>query len=133
MINCLCSSLSVGTVFIKTKVHTCLIWSLDKTKAENEDLKKYVKTYEKKIRFTRNVTEQKFLENISNPDFYRDDPHLVQVYTATLNEDEFRGDFEDQLETKEEFSPSRSRRDIFLAGVEKNLNKDHQEPSYWKS
>ena len=68
------------------------------------------------------MTEQKLLENISNPQFYRDDPHLIQVYTATLNEDEFEHKFEDESEAKSELS-DRSRRDKFLAGVEKSLNK----------
>ena len=40
--------------------------SLEKTLAENEKLKK-------KIRYTRNATEQRLFENISNKDSYRDD------------------------------------------------------------
>ena len=95
--------------------------SLVETQAENEALKKSVKTFERKLLFTRNVTEQKLLENISDPVFYRDDPHLVQVYTATLNEDEFDDKLEDLDDTKDELS-NRSRRDKFLASVEKNLD-----------
>ena len=99
--------------------------SLVETKAENEALKKSVKTFERKLLFTRNVTEQKFLENVSDPVFYRDDPHLVQVYTATLNEDEFIDELEDKaddLDVKKEELGNRSRRDKFLLSVEQNLD-----------
>ena len=45
--------------------------SLTETKAENDALKKSVRTYERKLLFTRNVTEQRLLENISDPHFFR--------------------------------------------------------------
>ena len=96
--------------------------SLEEARAENEVLRKSVKTYEKKLLFTRNVTEQKLFENISDPRSFQDDPHLIQVYTATLNEDEFvdKGkDFEEDFENE---TQKRSRRDKFLAGVSNSLN-----------
>ena len=96
--------------------------SLTEVKSENDILRKTVKTYEKKLLFTRNVTEQKLLENISDPIFYKDDPHLLQVYTATLNEDEFDDKSEDIDVTKTEQS-NRSRKDKFLASVGDNLDK----------
>ena len=95
--------------------------------AENEALKKSVKTYEKKLLFTRNVTEQKLLENIADPNFFKEEPHLVQVYTATLNEDEFV----DQIEVTEDDTSDekRSRRDKFLlSSVSKNL--DQSDPKH---
>ena len=60
--------------------------ALKEYKLEADTLREAVRMYEKKLMFTRNVTEQKILENISDPNFYRDDPHLVQVHTraATL-------------------------------------------------
>ena len=101
--------------------------SLEVVKAENENLKKSIKTYEKKLMFTRNVTEQKLLENISDPNFFRDDPHLVQVYTATLDEDEIVEKTFDTDDSSEDNTP-RSRRDQFLlASVAKHL--DTSDPS----
>ena len=103
-----------------------LLKSLEVVRAENETLKKSVKTYEKKLMFTRNVTEQKLLENISDPNFFRDDPHLVQVYTATLDEDEIvEKAFDTEDGSKEN---TRSRRDQFLlTSVENHL--DTSDPS----
>ena len=43
----------------------------------------------RKLIYTRNATEQKIVESISNPDGFRDDPHLISVYSATLNLDDF--------------------------------------------
>ena len=108
--------------------------NMEEMKAENENLKKSLKTYEKKLIFTRNVTEQKLLENISNPDFYRDDPHLVNVYTATLNEDEFEfeeasDDHKEELENSKSEDNLRSRKDKFLTGVENNLDKSNPQHS----
>ena len=85
-----------------------------------ENLKTKVKTYEKKLLFARNVTEQKLFENISDPNFFRDEPHLVQVYTATLNEDEILDPREIHEEDKDEKSP-RSRKDKFLSNVSMHL------------
>ena len=55
--------------------------TIEKMKAENDMLNK-------KLSFTRRATEQK-IDNISNEDFYREDPHLVCVLSATLDEEEF--------------------------------------------
>ena len=70
--------------------------------------------------FARNVTEQKLFENISDPNFFRDEPHLVQVYTATLNEDEILDPREIHEGDKDEKSP-RSRKDKFLSNVSMHL------------
>ena len=59
-------------------------------KVENElvKLKKENLVLNKKINFTRKATEEKIFENISNKDFYREDPFCVAVLSATLNEDD---------------------------------------------
>ena len=101
--------------------------ALDKLKNENVELKKAIEVFEKKLLYTRNVTEQKLLENISDPTFFRNDPHLVSVYSVTLDEEEF-----DNLKDTNGSvgSPSiRSRRDKFLANVESKLDKDDPQHS----
>lgn len=90
--------------------------------AENLKLKKSEETYEKKLLYTRNVTEQKLLENISDPIFFRNDPHLVSVNSVTLDEDEFE-DIEEINDSVSDLA-IRSRGDTFLANVESKLNKD---------
>ena len=99
----------------------------NKLKDEVEVLRNLTKTYEKKLMFARNVTEQKLLESISDPHFFREEPHLVQVYTATLNEEEYK-----ESECVEVVSdnglPIRSRKDKFLLGVTKNL--DIEDPNH---
>ena len=124
----------IETLLQNQRISSPLQKSLSDFKAENEALKKSVKTYEKKLLFTRNVTEQKLLENISDPISFREDPHLVQVYTATLNEDEFV-DMKPMPEAgwdepKEDFNDyKRSRRDKFLlSSVSKNL--DNSDPQH---
>ena len=82
---------------------------LDKTKTENSIMKQ-------KINFTRRATEERIFENISNPESFREDPLLVAVLSATLNEEEL--DIED-LEaddniSKPEQDDKRSRKDLFL-------------------
>ena len=64
----------------------------------------------KKLKFTRKATEQRIFENITNKEFYRDDPLLVSVLSATLNEDEV--DIESDEIGKE--SEHLSRREHFL-------------------
>ena len=69
-----------------------------------------------KISFTRRATEERIFENISNPESFREDPLLVAVLSATLNEEEL--DIED-LEADDDISKSnqdakRSRKDLFL-------------------
>ena len=103
--------------------------TLDKTESENKLLKK-------KLNLTKRATEMKILDSITNEDFYREDPHLVCVLSATLDEDEF--DFadedlkDDEVKTETE-SPKvthRSRKDEFLSSIEDKVDKDnsvHQE------
>ena len=76
---------------------------LEMAKAENVKICK-------KLNFTRKATEQRIFENITNKEFYRDDPLLVSVLSATLNEDEV--DIESDEIAKE--SEHLSRREHFL-------------------
>ena len=93
--------------------------ALEKARIENTVLKK-------KISLTRRATEQKILENISNDKFYKEDPHLVVVLSATMNEEEF-----DYIENEaEQTSESeaigkithRSRKDKFLSSIEDKVD-----------
>ena len=63
---------------------------LEKFKAENQKM-------QKKLTFTRKATEERICENISNKTSYRDDPLLVAVLSATLNEDEIDTEFEENV------------------------------------
>ena len=56
-----------------------------------------------KISFTRRATEETIFENILNPESFREDPLLVAVLSATLNEEEL--DIED-LEADDDISKS---------------------------
>ena len=93
--------------------------ALTKTKAELNTVKKEYTTSIKKLNYTKNATEQKIGEVISNPDFFREDPYLVSVYAATLNLEEFDcGEAgEDVLAPKENF----------LKKVEENIDKNNSE------
>ena len=55
--------------------------AMEKVESENNVLKK-------KISFTRRATEKKILENIGN-EHYMEDPHLVCVLSATIDENDF--------------------------------------------
>ena len=86
--------------------------------------------YQKKLEFTRKVTERKILENISNEEFYREDPHLVTVLSTTLNEDEMELEV-DRVEKADDEDGTvedipRSRKAKFLEEVENNLDKSNQ-------
>ena len=64
---------------------------LSKLKVENTKM-------QKKIIFTRKATEQRICENITDKNFYRDDPLLVAVLSATLNEDDFDFETDENME-----------------------------------
>ena len=90
--------------------------------AENNLLKR-------KLSFTRRATEQKILDNISNEEFYKEDPHLVCVLSATL-EEEFELLQEDDLggvktEPSDYQLVHRSRKDQFLSSIEDKVNKEN--------
>ena len=100
--------------------------ALAKTETENMLLKK-------KLSFTKRATEQKIFDNISNEEYYREDPHLVCVLSAAL-EEEFEL-VENYPNTSEKLPTSpklihRSRRDKFLSSIEDKVDKNnstHQE------
>ena len=55
-------------------------------------MKKTSQVLNKKINFTKKVTEEQLLAAIENPDSLSENPHIVSVYSATLNEDDFELD-----------------------------------------
>ena len=67
-----------------------------------------------KINFTRKATEEKIVENISNKESYREDPLLIAVLSATMNEEEI--DVDDTEDWKQEpvAEDGRSRKDLFI-------------------
>ena len=71
---------------------------------------------QRKLDFTKKATEQRIIDNITNPEGYREDNVLIGVYSATLDEDEFIFD-----ESTGSPSDPRSRKDLFTA-MEKKLD-----------
>ena len=77
----------------------------------------------KKLSFTQKATEQRLLDDISNPEGFHNDPLLIGVYSATLNEDEFvfeKTELDDENEL--DCDKGRSRKDIFLKSLEQKLD-----------
>ena len=62
---------------------------LTKANAELCMIKKNSQVLNKKINFTKKVTEDQLLAAIENPDSLSENPHIISVYSATLNEDDF--------------------------------------------
>ena len=89
---------------------------LEQAQAELIDLRLKCNTSTKKLIFTKNATEQKILETISNKEYYRDDPHLIGVYSATLNIEDFESDDANEILTP--------KKDNFLKRVEENIDKN---------
>jgi hypothetical protein len=97
--------------------------ALTKSTAELKSAKKSFYTSQQKLNFTKKATEKSLIENISNPNGYIEDPVLIGVYSATLNEDEI----DDKDDDSED---SRSRKDKFLKSMEDKIdlaNPDHKE------
>ena len=90
--------------------------NLVKTNAELGAWKQKFNLSSRKLNFTKNATEQKILESISNKDFFRDDPHLISVYSATLNLEDF-----EEEEAGDTLTP---KKDNFLKKVEDSIDKD---------
>ena len=88
-------------------------------------IKKNFHTTQQKLNFTKKATEQVLVENISNPNGYIEDPVLIGVYSATLNEEEI--DLKDSSSDNED---SRSRRETFLKSMKDKIdfsNPEHKE------
>ena len=98
---------------------------LCKSVAEIKILRNENKTSLKKLNFTKNVTEQRILESISDPDGFHADPVLIGLYSATLDEEEF--DFEETKENEVIDQATRSRRDAFLKNIEDKVDLKNSE------
>ena len=85
--------------------------SLTKMRAENKNIKKNSSELTKKLNLTRKTSELKLAEIISTGDTMEaDSPHLVTAYSATLCEEDFEFDAEnDQIKPKN---------DSFLRNIE---------------
>ena len=91
---------------------------LTKANAELSIAKKDIHLSKRKLNHTKKATEQKLVEAISNQEFYREDPHLISVYSATLNVEDF--DFEGDTDSPDTITPKSNN---FLKAVEDNLDK----------
>ena len=99
---------------------------LCKSVAEIKILKTENKTSLRKLNFTKNVTEQRILESISDPDGqFHADPVLIGLYSATLDEEEFN--FEETSENDVLDQANRSRRDAFLKTIEDKVDLKNSE------
>ena len=87
---------------------------LAKAKDDLYTVKQSYNISQKKLNYTKNATEQKMAEAISNTEFYRDDPHLISVYSATLNLEDFENE-----ETSDTLQP---RNDNFMKKVEESID-----------
>ena len=88
---------------------------LEKIKIENLMIKK-------KLTYTRKATEQRICENISSSDNYREDPLLVAVLSATLNEDEI--DIEEKEAQEYPTDEHMSRKELFmLSSLDSGIDK----------
>ena len=88
---------------------------LEKTQFDNSIM-------QKKLIFTRKATEERIFENISSKESYREDPLLVAVLSATLNEDEI--DIEEEESQPSLTGEHLSRKDLFiLSSLESKIDK----------
>jgi len=92
---------------------SCLKDNLAKITAELEKVKSSYKTSLKKLSFTQKATEKRILESIANPEGFTTDPVLIGVFSATLDEDEFKFESESGKDDS-----NRSRKDTFLKSME---------------
>ena len=102
--------------------------ALTKSTAELKSTKKSFFTIQQKLNFTKKATENSLVENISNPNGYIEDPVLIGVYSATLNEEEI--DDKDENTIDEKADGDRSRKDNFLKSMEEKIdleNPEHKE------
>ena len=90
--------------------------TLTKTVAELKATKRNVHISQQKLNFTKRATEQVIVESISDPKGFIEDPVLIGVYSATLNEDEI--DIDDNEDTED----SRSRCDTFLKSMKEKID-----------
>ena len=86
-----------------------------------------LKTFESKIKFTKNATEQRLLESIANPEGFISDPLLIGVYSATLNEEDFEFDDDKEEEVVDEEEKDRSRRNTFMKAMEQKIDNENSD------
>ena len=89
----------------------------------NKELEKYKGeniVMRKKINFTRKATEERLFENISNKEFYRDDPLLIAVLSATLNEDDISVENSDNEKAEQHMS---RKEQFLLESLESKIDK----------
>ena len=103
--------------------------ALSKTSADLKISNLNHKTSLKKLTFTKNATEQRLLDSISNPDGFIADPLLIGVYSATLDEEEIRFDeYQENSEAAEDNTNNvRSRKDNFLKSMEEKIDNGNSE------
>ena len=92
--------------------------ALNKSSSELKATKKSFHTIQQKLNFTKKATENSIVENISNPNGYIEDPVIIGVYSATLNEDEIDEQEEDTKDKKD----MRSRKENFFKSMEEKIN-----------
>ena len=90
--------------------------TLTKTAAELKVTKRNVHISQQKLNFTKRATEQELVNCISDPKGFIEDPVLIGVYSATLNEDKI--DITDNKDTDD----SRSRYDLFLKSMKEKID-----------
>ena len=90
--------------------------TLTKTAAELKVTKRNVHISQQKLNFTKRATEQELVNCISDPKGFIEDPVLIGVYSATLNEDEI------DITDNEDTDDSRSRYDLFLKSMKEKID-----------
>ena len=97
--------------------------TLTKVSAQLKIAKQDVQISRKKLEFAQKATEEKLIEDITNPEGYRADNIMIGVYSATLDEDQFNFD-----ETQQDTVNRKSRKDLFLS-MQKKLDLDNPKHS----
>ena len=98
----------MNVLYLKTSETKQLEEALAKLSSELVIAKKNCQISQRKLEFPQKATENRLVDNITNPDGYISDNILIGVYSATLNEDQFEFDENSETET-------RSRKDLFLS------------------
>jgi len=79
-----------GVVEKLAKDNSELEEQLKEIKIELNEAKKDLAVSNKKINFTKNVTEKQLEAAIENPEVLEENPTLISLYSATLNENDFQ-------------------------------------------
>ena len=98
----------------KNKVES-LEKNLEEMKEDNLKMKK-------KLTFTKRAAEERIFENVTNKESYRDDPFLVAVYSASLNEDDINTESNEICQETSHIS----RREQFLQSLDSKLDSNDE-------